>query len=132
MSKKLIDAKPAAPSKAYFVEVDEEHAGQRVDNFLITHLKGVPRTHIYRIIRKGEVRVNKGRIKQTTRLESGDRIRIPPIRQRMSGNQDLDGARYAFLQKAILFEDDALIVLNKPSGMAVHAGSGINLSLIHI
>ena len=122
--------KAANTSKAYFVEVDEEHAGQRVDNFLITHLKGVPRTRVYRIIRKGEVRVNKGRVKQTTRLEEGDMVRIPPIRQSDSNADDIDGARYEFLNKAILFEDDWLIVLNKPSGMAVHAGSGIKIGVI--
>jgi 23S rRNA pseudouridine955/2504/2580 synthase len=120
----------AAPNKAYFVEVDEEHAGQRLDNFLITHLKGVPRSRIYRIIRKGEVRINKGRAKQTTRLECGDQVRIPPIRQSESVGNDLDGEHYAFLNDAILFEDDALIVLNKPSGMAVHAGSGIKVGVI--
>jgi len=140
LSKESNDAKPRSQNsssrnslssnKAYFVEVDEEHAGQRVDNFLITHLKGVPKTHIYRIIRKGEVRVNKGRIRQTTRLAYGDQVRIPPIRQRVASDQDIDGARYAFLQKAILFEDDALLVLNKPSGMAVHAGSGIKVGVI--
>ena len=130
MSKEPNGPTPAAPNKAYFVEVDEEHAGQRVDNFLITHLKGVPKTHIYRIIRKGEVRVNKGRIKQTTRLQQGDQIRIPPIRQSAASDQKLDGSRYVFLQKAILFEDDALLVLNKPSGMAVHAGSGIKVGVI--
>lgn len=117
-------------TKAYFVEIDEDHAGQRVDNFLITHLKGVPRTRVYRIIRKGEVRVNKGRVKQTTRLEQGDRVRIPPIRQSVPDNTGLDGSRYEFLNRAILFEDDALLILNKPSGMAVHAGSGIKVGVI--
>jgi 23S rRNA pseudouridine955/2504/2580 synthase len=121
---------PSQSPKAYFVEVDAEHAGQRVDNFLITHLKGVPKTHIYRVIRKGEVRVNKGRVKQTTRLQEGDSVRIPPIRQSERSNQTLDGARYEFLNKAILFEDDAILVLNKPSGMAVHAGSGIKVGVI--
>jgi len=121
---------PDQMNKAYFVQVGEEHAGQRVDNFLITHLKGVPKTRIYRIIRKGEVRVNKGRVKQTTRLEQGDLVRIPPIRQSDEKLQGLDGERFAFLNKAILFEDDALIVLNKPSGMAVHAGSGIKVGVI--
>ena len=120
----------ANPNKAYFVEVDEEHAGQRLDNFLITHLKGVPRSRIYRIIRKGEVRINKGRAKQTTRLECGDQVRIPPIRQSESMGDNLDGDHYKFLNDAILFEDDALIVLNKPSGMAVHAGSGIKVGII--
>lgn len=113
-----------------FVEVDEEHAGQRVDNFLITRLKGVPKTHIYRIIRKGEVRVNKGRVKQTTRLQQGDLVRIPPIRLSQRSNEGLDGSRYAFLSSAVLFEDDALLILNKPSGMAVHAGSGIKVGVI--
>lgn len=121
---------PSSPRKAYFVEVDAEHAGQRVDNFLITHLKGVPKTHVYRIIRKGEVRVNKGRVKQTTRLQQGDSVRIPPIRQSSDQQADLDGSRYAFLSKAVLFEDEALLVINKPSGMAVHAGSGIKVGVI--
>jgi len=124
------DINKVASSKAYFVEVDENHAGQRVDNFLITHLKGVPKTHIYRIIRKGEVRVNKGRVKQTTRLKQGDSVRIPPIRQSDSSQQSVDGSRYAFLNKAILFEDDVVLVLDKPSGMAVHAGSGIKVGVI--
>lgn len=122
--------KQELPTKPYFVEVDEEHEGQRLDNFLITHLKGVPRTHVYRIIRKGEIRINKGRVKQTTRLKQGDSIRIPPIRLSESNLNELDGAKYAFLNKAILFEDDGLLVLNKPSGMAVHAGSGIQVGVI--
>ncbi len=116
-------------TKPYFIEVDSEHAGQRVDNFLVARLKGVPKTHIYRIIRKGEVRVNKGRVKQTSRLAEGDSVRIPPIRL-TEPNQAVDGARYSFLNKAILYEDDALLVINKPSGMAVHAGSGIKVGVI--
>lgn len=116
-------------TKPYFIEVDSEHAGQRVDNFLVTQLKGVPKTHIYRIIRKGEVRVNKGRVKQTSRLAEGDSVRIPPIRLAES-KEDVDGARYSFLNKAILYEDDALLIINKPSGMAVHAGSGIKVGVI--
>ena len=117
-------------TKAYFVEVDENRAGQRLDNFLFTHLKGVPKSRIYRIIRKGEVRINKGRVKQTTRLVLGDKIRIPPIRQADSENETLDGSRYEFLNRAILFEDNGLLILNKPSGMAVHAGSGIKVGVI--
>ena len=117
-------------NKAYFVEVDSEHAGQRLDNFLLTHLKGVPKTHIYKIIRKGEVRINKGRVKQTTRLQSGDKIRIPPIRQSPNKEQLGDASRYEFLHKLVLLEDDSLLVLNKPSGMAVHAGSGIKVGII--
>jgi len=116
--------------KAYFVEVDENHAGQRLDNFLITHLKGVPKSRVYRIIRKGEVRINKGRVKQTTRLVEGDMIRIPPIRQTEPDTHSLDGSRYQFLNRAVLFEDESLLILNKPSGMAVHAGSGIKVGVI--
>ncbi len=127
-----VDAQPEAklPTKVTFVEVDENHDGQRLDNFLITRLKGVPKTHIYRIIRKGEVRVNKGRVKQTTRLKLGDSLRIPPIRLSDKLNAELDGNKYSFLGDMILFEDDALLVLNKPSGMAVHAGSGIKIGVI--
>ncbi|MCL4142034.1 UNVERIFIED_CONTAM: hypothetical protein GTU68_042393, partial [Idotea baltica] len=117
-------------SKVSFVEVDAEHAGQRLDNFLITRLKGVPKTMIYRIIRKGEVRINKGRVKQTTRLEHGDLVRIPPIRKTERTSPDVQMKRYGFLSNAVLFEDDALLVLNKPSGMAVHAGSGIKIGII--
>ncbi|GGZ99093.1 pseudouridine synthase [Arenicella chitinivorans] len=106
------------------------HAGQRVDNFLFTHLKGVPKTHIYRIIRKGEVRVNKGRVKQTTKLKVGDQVRIPPIRLAERTAANIDATRYEFLKRATLFEDDALLIINKPSGMAVHAGSGIQIGLI--
>lgn len=120
----------ASHAKAYFVTIDEEHAGQRLDNFLITHLKGVPKTRIYRIIRKGEVRVNKGRVKQTTRLAQGDSVRIPPIRQSEPSDKNLDASRYTFLNQAVLFEDDALLVINKPSGMAVHSGSGIKVGVI--
>lgn len=117
-------------TKAYFVEVDENRAGQRLDNFLFTHLKGVPKSRIYRIIRKGEVRINKGRVKQTTRLELGDKIRIPPIRQSEPDIHSLDTSRFEFLNHAVLFEDEALLILNKPSGMAVHAGSGIKVGVI--
>lgn len=127
-----VNASPEAklPTKVTFVEIDENHEGQRLDNFLITHLKGVPKTHIYRIIRKGEVRVNKGRVKQTTRLKLGDSLRLPPIRLSDKPNAELDGNKYSFLGELILFEDDALLVLNKPSGMAVHAGSGIKIGVI--
>lgn len=117
-------------SKVNFVDIDAEHAGQRVDNFLITLLKGVPKTMIYRIIRKGEVRVNKGRVKQTTRLHEGDVVRVPPIRQAVRPSIDVQAKRYAFLLNAILYEDEAVLVLNKPSGMAVHAGSGIKIGII--
>ena len=117
-------------NKVSFVEIDENHDGQRLDNFLITHLKGVPKAHIYRIIRKGEIRVNKGRVKQTTRLKQGDSLRVPPIRLSERILDGLDGQKYSFLGKSILFEDDALLVINKPCGMAVHAGSGVTVGVI--
>ena len=126
--KEIVDTKQNAT--AYFVEIDENREGQRLDNFLITHLKGVPKTHIYRIIRKGEVRVNKGRAKQTTRLELGDRVRIPPIKQVNDRIKNVDASHYDFLNDATLYEDDSILVLNKPSGMAVHAGSGIKVGVI--
>ena len=117
-------------NKVSFIEVDEEHCGQRLDNFLITHLKGVPKTKIYRIIRKGEVRVNKGRAKQGTRIAQGDMIRIPPLRISTTNEDKFNTKRYEFLQNTTLFEDDALLIINKPSGMAVHAGSGIKVGII--
>jgi 23S rRNA pseudouridine955/2504/2580 synthase len=130
LSKPAASAQANVPNKVSFVEIDENHDGQRLDNFLITHLKGVPKTHIYRIIRKGEIRVNKGRVKQTTRLKQGDSLRIPPIRLSERSLDDLDGQKYSFLAKSVLFEDDALLIINKPCGMAVHAGSGITVGVI--
>ena len=114
-----------------WVEIDQERAGQRIDNFLITHLKGVPRTLVYRILRKGEVRVNKGRIKADYRLQAGDLIRIPPLRVAdekapVQASEQLQ----QLLERSILFENKGLIIINKPSGLAVHGGSGVNLGLI--
>ena len=114
-----------------FVTVDEDQAGQRLDNFLRVILKGVPKTRIYRIIRKGEVRVNKGRAKAETKLQGGDVVRVPPVRvseAKMPVAPGMDVARK--LEAAILFEDDSLLVLNKPSGLAVHGGSGVSLGVI--
>lgn len=117
--------------KVQFVEITEENSDQRLDNFLIARLKGVPKSRIYRIVRKGEVRVNKGRVDVKYRLEAGDIIRIPPVRvaekaEEMFVGQNLKDA----LQKNILFEDDAFLILNKPSGFAVHGGSGVNSGVI--
>ncbi len=114
-----------------FVEIDEHHAGQRIDNFLLNYLKGVPKTHIYRIIRKGEVRINKGRTKPLYKLCMGDSVRIPPIRVSEAKNipTHIDG-KLGQLKNCFIYEDSSLIVLNKPSGLAVHGGSGINLGVI--
>ncbi|MCF6345354.1 MAG: RluA family pseudouridine synthase [Thiomicrorhabdus sp.] len=118
-----------------FVEVTEEDEGQRVDNFLMRHLRKAPRTLIYRIIRKGEVRVNKGRVKVSTRLKAGDRVRIPPVSVPEKVELDVSEIPYAQLQRieaSILFEDKDLMVINKPSGIAVHGGGGLNWGLIEV
>lgn len=106
--------------------------GQRIDNFLFKTLKGVPKTHLYRMMRRGEVRVNKGRVDVSYRLKEGDIIRIPPVRvsppKEEPSAKALHGAKN--LLKEVLYEDDGFLVLNKPSGMAVHAGSGVRHGLI--
>jgi len=112
-----------------FVEIDEADAGQRLDNFLIRKLKGVPKSRIYRIVRHGEVRINKGRTKPDYRLKDGDIVRIPPIRT--ASRQPPPLARnLGWLEERVLYEDDVMLAIDKPSGMAVHGGSGINLGLI--
>ncbi len=121
----------APSSGVQLVEITVENEGQRIDNFLLTLLKGVPKTLIYRILRKGEVRVNKGRIKAPYRLVVGDIVRVPPLRLPEEKPQPKVGAGLtAALGQAIVFENDQLLVINKPSGLAVHGGSGINLGLI--
>ena len=113
------------------LEVAPELAGQRIDNFLRTQLKGVPKTLIYRILRKGEVRVNKGRIKPEYKLQAGDVVRVPPLRlAERDEPEPLAQGLLARLEAAIVFEDKALIVLNKPAGIAVHGGSGLNYGVI--
>ena len=114
-----------------FEEVDSDHSGQRLDNFLMTRIKGAPKSLIYRIIRKGEVRVNKGRIKPDYRIKEGDIVRIPPVRVRAESEvQPVPDKMAQNIERAILFEDDYLMAVNKPKGMAVHGGSGISLGLI--
>ena len=111
--------------------IEAEHEGQRIDNFLKTQLKGVPKSLIYRILRKGEVRVNKKRIKPEYKLCAGDEVRVPPVR--VAEKNELPSANLGSIQRLesqILFEDDAMIVLNKPSGMAVHGGSGLSFGVI--
>lgn len=114
-----------------FITITEDHEGQRIDNFLITKLKGVPKSAIYRILRKGEVRVNKKRIKPVYKLMNGDMVRIPPIKVAEKEEfvpKNLD--KINKLESCILFEDKYLMVINKPSGMAVHGGSGLSYGLI--
>lgn len=113
------------------VEVPPDVAGQRIDNFLITYLKGVPRTLVYRILRKGEVRVNKGRIKPEYKLQAGDVVRIPPVRVPQRDEPVPVGpGLLKRLEACIVHEDKALIVINKPAGIAVHGGSGLDFGVI--
>jgi 23S rRNA pseudouridine955/2504/2580 synthase len=113
------------------VEVTDAHAGQRIDNFLLGQLKGVPKSRVYRILRKGEVRVNKARVKPEYRLCEGDIVRIPPVRTSpVTAQPCVSHSLSELLAASILFEDERLLVINKPSGLAVHGGSGINQGLI--
>ncbi len=108
------------------VKIDESSCGQRIDNFLCKHLKGVPKSHIYRILRSGEVRVNKKRVDQTCRLNLDDQVRIPPVRVAEPQQRDYVPP----VEFPILYEDDALLIINKPSGTAVHGGSGVSFGVI--
>lgn len=111
--------------------VDEDSAGQRLDNYLISHLKGVPKTHIYKLIRKAEVRVNKKRPSADQRLLAGDQVRIPPVRVAEREPKPTPSEQLKLLlDQAVLYEDEHLLVMNKPSGMAVHGGSGVSLGMI--
>ncbi|MBA2816720.1 23S rRNA pseudouridine(955/2504/2580) synthase RluC [Candidatus Pantoea persica] len=114
------------------VAISAENAGQRINNFLRTQLKGVPKSMIYRILRKGEVRVNKKRIKPEYKLEAGDEVRIPPVRVAEREEQAVSPKleKVAALAEAIVYEDDHILVLNKPSGTAVHGGSGLSFGVI--
>lgn len=115
-------------------EVDEHQAEQRIDNFLFNRLKGVPKSRIYRLIREGQVRVNKKRVKAESRLSAGDQVRVAPIRYEQKSVNDVpvsDKMAQSLLTR-IVYEDEGLIVINKPSGLAVHGGSGVNFGLIEI
>jgi len=127
---------PVAPA-VYLQTIGPEEAGQRLDNYLLRWAKGVPKSHVYRIIRSGEVRVNKKRAEPTTRLIEGDIVRLPPVRlaepaqmAAVNSAQTKSRARGYSDKMPILFEDDALLIVNKPPGLAVHGGSGIALGVI--
>ena len=105
--------------------ITEDEAGQRIDNFLLRICKGVPKSHVYRVLRSGEVRVNKGRIDQLYRLVQGDIVRVPPIRMAETSTQAVPK-----LEFPILFEDNYLLIINKPAGVAVHGGSGVSYGVI--
>ena len=122
-------------SKVQIIEIDDSNAGQRMDNFLLSKLKGVPKSRIYRLLRKGEVRVNKGRVKPHYKLLCGDEVRIPPIRIANRADTKLhqpiqNGQLASLIEASIVYEDACLLVVNKPSGLAVHGGSGISFGLI--
>jgi 23S rRNA pseudouridine955/2504/2580 synthase len=112
-------------ARATTLEVGEEAAAQRIDNFLLRHLKGVPKSHVYRVLRSGEVRVNSGRVKPAYRVQAGDRIRIPPIRLSKKKSETAKPAEFP-----VVYEDAALLVLDKPAGVAVHGGSGVSFGVI--
>ena len=117
-------SKAAGRPKATWLEVGEEAAAQRIDNFLLRHLKGVPKSHVYQVLRSGQVRVNSGRVKPDYRLQAGDRVRLPPVRIAARP----PAARPAELP--VIYEDPGLLVVDKPSGVAVHGGSGLSYGAI--
>ncbi|MDX1677196.1 pseudouridine synthase, partial [Arsukibacterium sp.] len=113
------------------IEIEDDFIGQRIDNFLLARLRGVPKSVIYRVLRKGEVRVNKKRVKPEYKLQSADVVRVPPLT--VAAEPDRISVKFSLvseLESHILFEDNDLIVLNKPSGMAVHGGSGLQFGVI--
>lgn len=116
-----------------FVTINSDNVGQRVDNFLLSKLKGVPKTYVYRIIRKGEVRVNKKRCQVSTRLTEGDVVRIPPVRlAEPKSLSEKAVTRHRYLLEKILYQDEHVMVINKPAGLAVHSGSGLSYGIIEL
>ena len=126
--KHIIDT-PDSPTAAAVktLQVDEESAGQRLDNFLLRHLKGVPKTHVYRIIRTGEVRINKGRVNADTRVQTGDLVRLPPVRV---ATVDVSAPVAPGREFPVLMEDEQMLAIDKPAGVAVHGGSGVSFGVI--
>ena len=121
---------PSAAAHARTVPIDPERAGQRLDNYLLSQLHGVPRSLVYRLLRTGQVRVNGGRAKPAYRLQQGDMVRIPPVRTAARAPLVGDPRRAAELLDTVLFEDEDLLIINKPAGLAVHGGSGIRSGII--
>ena len=128
--KHIIEANPVTPAPSVQqLVVDEDSAGQRLDNFLMRTLKGVPKTHVYRIIRSGEVRINRGRVSADTRLELGDVVRLPPVRV-SEKPAEKESASVPAREFPVLFEDEWVLAIDKPAGVAVHGGSGVNFGVI--
>jgi len=119
-------------NKVKIVEIGPRNTDQRLDNFLLSQLKGVPKSRIYKLLRSGQVRVNKGRKKPNYRLQDGDQVRIPPVTMTEKPSSEAPAYLLERIQQAILFEDDAVLVLNKPAGIAVHSGSNIAFGVIEI
>ena len=111
-------------------DIQGDYAGQRLDNFLLSQLKGVPRSHVYRLIRSGQVRVNSGRTTPGYRLRAGDRIRIPPVAERPAAVPVATADNLAWLEQRVIFEDARVLVIDKPAGLAVHGGSSVSLGAI--
>lgn len=128
----MTSQEPQTQLKVQLITITIDNEGQRIDNFLITQLKGVPKSMIYRILRKGEVRVNKKRIKPEYKLNIDDEVRVPPIRVTEKAEQHLSPKleKIAVLEKMIVYEDDVILAVNKPSGIAVHGGSGLSFGVI--
>ncbi len=116
--------------RVQYLEINTDQAGQRIDNFLLSRLKGVPKSRVYRLLRKGEVRVNKGRIGPKYRLSEDDVVRIPPVRVSKQAPISPGRSLRGILSESILLETEEFLVINKPFGLAVHGGSGINLGVI--
>lgn len=127
----MSESTPAqSPVQVRIVEVPADDEGQRIDNFLTKRLNGVPRSRIYRILRRGEVRVNGGRVKPKHRLAAGDKVRIPPIRVTPASVAVVPGTMRGRLSDAVIYEDARLMVIDKPAGLAVHGGSGLSFGAI--
>lgn len=120
----------APASGVQYLVVDSDYSGQRIDNFLVSRLKGLPKSRLYKLLRKGEVRVNKKRIKPDYRIQAGDEIRIPPLRLAEPDTAAAAPQQLNRLKDCVLYEDKTLLVINKPAGMAVHGGSGVQFGVI--
>jgi 23S rRNA pseudouridine955/2504/2580 synthase len=117
-------------SSASLVTINDAQSGQRIDNFLVKHLKGVPKSHVYQLLRSGQVRINSGRIKPHYKLQTGDILRIPPVRMNQDQDSLVPESVVQALKNAIIFENNDIIAINKPSGIAVHKGSGLHFGVI--
>ena len=125
-----MNSTPPKRAGAKTVEIGAEHSGQRIDNYLLGQLKGVPRSRIYKLLRSGQVRVNSGRKKPHYKLKPGDAVRIPPVSTASRENPTIPDSVQKLLSEANLFENENMLILNKPSGLAVHSGSGVSFGVI--